>query len=81
MKPELNHDPDADAAYVLLSEKPYDHGSFLDENRRLDYAEDGTLIGVEFLYVSEGADVTRVPGHARIAKLLEEHGIRVVAPA
>ena len=81
MKPELKHDPDADAVYILLSEKGYHHASFLDENCRLDYAEDGTLIGVEFLYVSDDADVTGVPGHGRIARLLEEHGIKVVVPA
>ena len=81
MQAELRHDTDADAVYVRLSGKAYHHGKALDDDRRLDYAEDGSLIGVEFLYVSDGVDVAGIPGEARIGRLLEEHGIRVVAPA
>lgn len=76
----ITHDPDADAVYVYLTEQPdtpVAHTRELDDARMLDYATDGTLLGVELLWVSEGVDLTDVPFAARIASELRRHGIQI----
>lgn len=77
---ELKHDKEADAVYILLSKKPYSYGKKIDKRRRVDYAQDGTPIGVEFLYVSDGVDVSDLPiDERRIGRLLEEYNLKVFA--
>ena len=77
---ELKHDKEADAVYILLDDKPYSYGKKVDKSRRVDYAQDGTAIGVEFLYVSDGVDVSDLPVEERaIGRLLEEHNLKVFA--
>jgi uncharacterized protein YuzE len=73
------HDEEADALYVTLSEKGYAYGEELDPERRIDYAEDGTPVGVELLCVSTGVDLRDIPESREIAKLLAEKRIRVLA--
>ncbi len=76
---EYRHDGEADAIYIRLSEKKYAYGEELDPERRIDYAADGTPIGVELLCVSTGVDVRDLPEQRIIAKLLSEHRVRVLA--
>jgi uncharacterized protein YuzE len=61
MKLRVEHDPEANALYVHLSDKPYAYGKDLDHERRVDYSEDGTPIGVELLCVDKGVDLTGLP--------------------
>ena len=75
----LTHDQEADAVYVYLSEKPYDHGKKIDKRRRIDYAQDGSVVGIEFLYVSDGVDVSDLPQQRAVGRLLEEHNVKVFA--
>jgi uncharacterized protein YuzE len=75
----LTYDREADAVYVYLSEKPYDHGKRLGNRRRIDYASDGTVVGIEFLYVSDGVDVSDLPEQEQISRLLEEQNLKVFA--
>jgi uncharacterized protein YuzE len=75
MKLEL--DKHADAAYIHLAAGPYDHGEDLDDVRRIDYAADGTPVGIELLYVSRGVDLEGLPEQDSIASLLRAHGIQV----
>jgi uncharacterized protein YuzE len=85
IKPEtvmkLEHDSSADAVYIRLRGKPYDHGMDLDDSRRIDYGGDGLPIGIELLNVSLGVDLTDLPYAPEIAKLLAERGIRVSTSA
>ena len=76
---ELKHDKDADAVYIRLNDKPYAHGEELDPERRIDYAADGTPIGVELLCVSEGVDVRDLPQQDEIVRLLSDLKVRVLA--
>lgn len=73
------YDREADAIYIYLAKAPYAYGRDLDDERRVDYAADGTPIGVEITCVSTGVDVEDLPQSAEIAKLLERLHIKVYA--
>jgi len=75
----LEHDSEADAIYVYLSDAPVGYSTILDDARNLDYSADGQVIGVELLNVSRGVDLRDIPYQAEIGHLLEEHNIKVFA--
>jgi uncharacterized protein YuzE len=75
----VDHDPEADALYITLEQKMYHHGRDLDDQRRIDYAEDGSVRGVEILYPSDGVDLRDLPRADEIADALRPLGIRVLA--
>lgn len=66
----LEFDWDADAFYVRLSDKPYAYGHDLDSERRIDYAEDGTPIGVEITCLKEGVVLADLPNQDDIRDIL-----------
>ena len=70
---------DADAIYVHLTDKPYAFGEDLDAERRVDYADDRSPIGVELTCVSHGVDLSGLPVRDEIARLLEQLRIKVLA--
>lgn len=74
---EFKHDVQADAVYIYLSDKPYAYGKDLDDERRIDYASDSTLIGVELLCVSDGVNLDGLPCIDEIAEILEAEGIKI----
>jgi uncharacterized protein YuzE len=76
---EYRYDADADCAYITISNKSYAYSEELDDTRYVDHAEDGSVIGVELLYVSGGVDVVGLPQEAEITELLEKHGLKVYA--
>ncbi len=76
---EYQYDTNADCAYILINNLRHAYSKELDETRFIDYAEDGTVIGVELLYVSGGVDTSDLPYQSEIEKLLEQHGINVYA--
>lgn len=47
--------------YITLSDKPYAYGKDLDDTRRIDYASDGTAIGIELLFPSRGIKLSGLP--------------------
>lgn len=76
---DCRYDQEADAIYIRLTDKDYSHGEELDRERRIDYAADGTPIGVELLCVSTGVDLRDLPQQKAIAELLAKHRIKVLA--
>lgn len=72
----LEYDKQADAIYIYLSDAPYAYGKDLDNERRIDYAADGSPRGVELLCVSEGVNVSDFPYAQEIVKVLAVNGIR-----
>mgnify|MGYP001084858817 CR=1 FL=1 len=76
---KIEHDSEADAIYYRLSPKAYRFGEDLDHQRRVDYVEDGTPIGVEFLYVSQGIDLRSVPSADKIGRALSSLKIKILA--
>ncbi|MHB1416441.1 MAG: DUF2283 domain-containing protein [Chloroflexota bacterium] len=73
------YDSNADCAYIRLNDLPHGYSKEIDETRFVDYAKDGQVIGIELLYVSSGVDVSGLPFESEIAKVLEEHRIKVYA--
>ena len=76
---KIRHDKQADAIYILLSEKPYAYGRDLDEERRIDYDANGNPRGIELLCVSTGVITDDLPNRAEVERALEDRGIRVYA--
>lgn len=76
---KIKYDPDADAVYIYLSDKPYAYGRDLDNERRIDYASDGTPIGLELLSVSKGVNPDDLPAQSEVIDLLESKNIKVFA--
>jgi uncharacterized protein YuzE len=54
-------DEAADALYVVLSDAPYAYGRDLDDSRRIDYSQDGSVIGIEILFPSQGVNLKDLP--------------------
>lgn len=73
---ELKYDSAADAVYINLSSKPYAYGIDLDNERRVDYSEDGTPTGIELLCVSNGVNLIDLPHSEEMAESLQSEGFR-----
>lgn len=71
------YDEDADAGYFYVASKPYAYGEDLDDQRRIDYAEDGSTIGVEVLSVSSGVNLEGLPHREQIREILTSRGFHV----
>ena len=76
---KIEYDKRADAIYIYLSDAPYAYGKNLDHERRIDFAKDGTPIGVELLCVSMGVITDDLPNRAEIERMLEDKGIKLYA--
>jgi uncharacterized protein YuzE len=76
---KFEYDKEADAIYVYLSNKPYSYGKELDNERIIDYSEDGEPIGVELLCVSHGVIVDDLPNRKEIENYLDKKGIKIFA--
>ncbi len=78
MKTKIEYDKEADAIYILLSDAKYSYGANLDHERRIDFAEDGTPVGIELLCVSEGVNLDDLPEQAQIVGFLEGKHIKAI---
>ena len=45
----LEYDESVDAAYLTVSDEPWDHQVRLDDARGINYGADGSVIGIEIL--------------------------------
>ena len=76
---EYQYDANTDCAYILINDLPHAFSKEVDETRIIDYTKDGTVIGVELLYVSSGVDVSGLPYQSKISALLDKHNLKVYA--
>lgn len=76
---KIQYDPEADALYIYLSDKPYSYGKDLDSERRIDFASDDTAIGIELLCVSKGVNPDDLPNQEEVIRLLEAKNFKVFA--
>jgi uncharacterized protein YuzE len=77
---KVEHDPEADAAYVHLGTARRDAFAFtrrLDDCRLVDVASDGTPLGVDFMVVSRGVDLRGLPEPEALAAALSARGIPI----
>ena len=79
MKYIYEYGPDSDCAYILINDLPHAYSKEIDDARFIDYAADSTVIGIELLYVSSGIDISDLPYQSEIAKLLEQHKVKIYA--
>jgi uncharacterized protein YuzE len=80
-RPHAEYDPDADAIYVYLSEGDVERSKTLDDLRIIDYSADRKVIGVEFIGVSGGIDLSDLPHQGKVENLINELdlGIKIFA--
>ena len=71
-RPHATHDPDADALYVYLNEGDVQRSKTVDDLRIIDYSSDGGVIGVEFIGVSGGIDLSDLPFQSEVEELINE---------
>ncbi len=66
----VEYDTEADALYVRLARGEVARTRRLDSSRAVDYRADGTVLGVEFLFVSKSIRLQDVPERERVAEAL-----------
>jgi uncharacterized protein YuzE len=66
----ITYSETADALYVQLQEADVTKVTPVDDSRIVDYAADGSVVGVEFLGASRGIDLRDIPEHARVEELI-----------
>ncbi len=81
MAPTLRYEYDRDAValYIDLSDKPFSYGRELDTERRIDFAADGTPIGIELTCVRSGVHLDELPEALHISEILHHLDIPVYA--
>jgi len=67
---ELTYDDEADAIYIGLRDGESRGAREASPHTLVHYGIGGQVIGVEFLVVSQGIDLTDVPDAERVAALL-----------
>jgi uncharacterized protein YuzE len=67
----FTYDPQADAVHIRLSRKAWAYAEQVDEQRNVDYAADGTPIGIELLYVGDGMRARGLPQEEVVTCVIE----------
>ena len=76
----VEYDEESDILYVRLLASPISWSKPIDDLRVVDFAQDGRIIGVEFIDVSQGLDLTDIPLRQRIEPLIRNSGLRFTLP-
>ena len=80
--PLLEYDESVDAAYLTFSDDEWHHQVRLDDGRGINYAADGTVIGVELLSPRrKGVVLNGLPFPEDIARVVRSVGFRVLETA
>ena len=75
---KVEHDSRHDTAYFAFAAGDSVRQVALAGGRVVDYAADGSVLGVEFLAPSQGLDLDGLPRPAEIARAAARRGIRVL---
>jgi len=74
--------PDLDALRARFhDELPFEYGKDIDDDSHHEFAKDGTLIGVEFLNISQGVNLDKIPPDLQkdLEGALSERNIKALA--
>ncbi len=75
----LEYDEAVDAAYLILSDAPWDHQVRLDDARAINYAADGSVIGIEILSPRRhGVRLAGLPYPDDVTRVLRSVGFRIL---
>ena len=78
----LEYDESVDAAYLTVSDDPWDHQVRLDDARGINYAADGSVIGIEILSPRrKGVLLDGLPYREDIVRVMRSVGFRVLETA
>lgn len=75
--PVVTYDEDADVLYVCLSEGEVAETRNLGDLRLIDFGDDGSVIGVEFVSASQGIDLGGVPFGPTVASAIGDSGLPI----
>lgn len=80
--PLLEYDESVDAAYLTFSDADWSRQVRLDDARAINYAADGSVIGVELLSPrSKGVRLDGLPFAQEIERVVRSVGFRVLQPS
>ena len=72
------HDKRGDSIRIMFDDvTPYSYGKSLDDERYIDYGENGELLGVSILDLRAGVELDGLPERETIEKILVSRGIKV----
>ena len=75
----IEYDESVDAAYLKIGDGEWDHQVRLDDSRGIDYAADGSVIGIEILSPRrKGVCLDGLPFGADIARALQALSFRML---
>jgi uncharacterized protein YuzE len=78
----LEYDESVDAAYLTVSDEPWERQERLDDARGVNYAADGSVIGIELLSPRrKGVLLDGLPYPADVARVVRSVGFRVLQTA
>ncbi len=78
----LEYDESVDAAYLSVSAKPWDRQVRLDDARGIDYAADGSVIGIEILSPRrKGVLLDGLPFRDDVARIMQAVPFRILEGA
>jgi uncharacterized protein YuzE len=75
----LEYDEAVDAAYLQVSEAPFDHQDRLDDARAVNYASDGSVLGIELLSPArKGVVVDGLPYERDVERVMRARGFKIL---
>jgi len=78
----LEYDESVDAAYLRISDGPWHHQERLDDARGVNYAVDGSVIGIEILSPrKKGVRLDGLPYADDVARVMRSVGFRILQPS
>jgi uncharacterized protein YuzE len=78
----LEYDESVDAAYLVAADGTWDHHSRLDDARGINYASDGTILGIEILSPKRrGVLLDGLPYPDDVARVMRAVGFRILETA
>ena len=81
-RPLLEYDESVDAAYLTFSDAEWNRQERLDDARAINYAADGSVIGVELLSPRrKGVLLDGLPFPQEIARVIRSVGFRILETA
>ncbi len=69
--------PEAYAIYVYVNPGRVACSKSRDDLRVVDFGEDGRVVGVGFLRVSDGVDLSDVPEREKVERLIDDLGLGI----
>jgi uncharacterized protein YuzE len=78
----LEYDDSVDAAYLVAAEGSWDHQDRLDDARGINYASDGSVLGIEILSPRrQGVLLDGLPYPEHVARVMRAVGFRILETA